>query len=63
MAEEERQGLTDFRRRASLEQRHDLAIRFLAFEAVHLEGVRPVNKDPETYVESGGDITAATREG
>lgn len=59
MAEEERQGLTDFRRHASLQQRHDLAIRFAAFEADHLQGVTPVNKDPETYVETGGDIAQA----
>ena len=59
MAEEERQGLTDFRRHASLQQRHDLGVRFVAFEAINLEGVKPVDKDPETYVESGGDIEAA----
>lgn len=51
MAEEERQGLTDFRRHASLQERHDLAVRFVAFEADHLTGVKPVDKDPEAYVE------------
>jgi hypothetical protein len=51
MAEEERQGLTDFRRSASLEERHELGIRFIAFETQHLEGVRPVNKDADDYVE------------
>jgi len=61
MAEEERQGLTDFRRHASLQQRHDLAVRFIAFEAEHLQGVKPVNKDPDTYVETGGDIPASTQ--
>ena len=59
MAEEERQGLTDFRRHGSLQQRHDLAIRFCIFEAAHLEGLKPVNKDPDTYVETGGDIAKA----
>jgi hypothetical protein len=59
MAEEERQGLTDFRRHASLQQRHELGVRFIAFEAANLEGVEPVDKDPETYVESGGDIELA----
>ena len=54
MGEEERQGLTDFRRNASLETRHDLAVRFAAFEADHITGVRPVNKDPETYIEKHG---------
>lgn len=51
MAEEERQGLTDFRRHASLEERHDLGVQFAAFEAKHLTGVKPVDKDPEKYVE------------
>jgi hypothetical protein len=54
MGEEERQGLTDFRRNASVETRHDLAVRFAAFEADHITGVRPVNKDPESYVEKHG---------
>ena len=54
MGEEERQGLTDFRRTASLEWRHDLAIKFAAFEAEHITGVKPVNKDPEAYVETHG---------
>lgn len=51
MAEEERQGLTDFRRRASLQERHDLGVEFAAFEAKHLTGVKPVDKDPQKYVE------------
>lgn len=50
MAEEERQGLTDFRRHASLEERHELAVRFAAFEADHLEGVKAVDKDPKKWV-------------
>ena len=54
MGEEERQGLTDFRRTASLESRHDLAVKFAAFEAEHITGVKPVNKDPEAYVETHG---------
>jgi iron-sulfur cluster repair protein YtfE (RIC family) len=51
MAEEERQGLTDFRKHASLEERHDLAVKFAVFEAQHLMGIKPVDKDPEAYVE------------
>jgi hypothetical protein len=51
MGEEERQGLTDFRRNAPIEIRHDLAVQFAAFEAEHITGVRPVNKDPEAYIE------------
>src|SRR3954447_5402360 len=35
MAEEERQGLADFRRHASLETRHSLGLEFAAFEAEH----------------------------
>lgn len=50
MAEEERQGLTDFRRHASLAERHALGVRFAAFEAQHLTGVEPVDKDPKQWV-------------
>ena len=51
MGEEERQGLTDFRRHAPIETRHALGVKFAAFEADHLLGIKPVNKDPEAYVE------------
>ncbi len=50
MAEEERQGLTDFRRHASLAERHALGVRFASFEAQHLQGVEPVDKDPKQWV-------------
>ncbi len=50
MAEEEREGLTDFRRNAALEERHDLAVAFAAFEAAHFAGVKAVDKDPKAYV-------------
>ena len=50
MAEEEREGLTDFRRRVSLAARHSLAVAFAAFEARNFAGIRPVDKDPESYV-------------
>jgi Hemerythrin HHE cation binding domain len=50
MAEEEREGLTDFRRLARLEERHDLAVAFAAFEATHFAGVPAVDKDPARYV-------------
>src|SRR6201996_3414506 len=50
MAEEEREGLTDFRRQAALKVRHDLAVRFAAFEAEHVTGVKPVDKDPKAYI-------------
>ena len=51
LAEEERQGLTDFRKHATLQERHDLGVRFATFEAQHLMGITPVDKDPEQYVE------------
>lgn len=50
MAEEEREGLTDFRRTAGLQLRHDLAVAFAAFEARHFAGVPVVDKDPAAYV-------------
>jgi hypothetical protein len=51
MAEEEREGLTDFRRHTSLQTRHDLAVAFAAFEVRHVTGVPPVDKDPQEYIE------------
>ena len=50
MAEEEREGLADFRRLAGLQQRHDLAVAFAAYEARNFAGIQPVDKDPATYV-------------
>jgi hypothetical protein len=50
MGEEEREGLTDFRRLASLQHRHELAVAFAAYEARNYGGVTPVDVDPETYV-------------
>ena len=59
MAEDEREGLTDFRRRAGLQLRHRLAVAFAAFEARHVAGVPPVDKDPEEYIrEAERDLTA-----
>ncbi len=52
MAEEEREGLADFRDNADLQARHELAVAFAAFEAVHYQGVRAVDKDPKAYVEA-----------
>jgi len=51
IAEEEREGLADFRPTAELGMRHDLAVEFAAFEAVHFIGVTSVDKDPKAYVE------------
>ena len=61
MAEEEREGLTDFRRTANLQLRHDLAVQFVGLEARNYQGVKPVDRDPATYVreaerESGASV-------
>lgn len=50
MAEEERQGLTDFRRHVGLDERHRMAVAFVAFEAEHAAGIQPVDVDPRAYV-------------
>jgi Hemerythrin HHE cation binding domain len=50
MAEEEREGLTDFRLTASLQLRHELAVEFIGVEAHNYQGVQPVDRDPATYV-------------
>jgi len=52
LAEEERQGLADFRQHASLDERHQLGIRFLAFTSGHREGIKAVDKDPDGYVKA-----------
>lgn len=60
MAEEEREGLADFRRLASLQQRHDLAVAFTAFQARNFAGVSPQDQDPQTYIrQAEGDLQAA----
>ena len=52
MAEEERQGLTDFRRHAPIALRHGLGAEFLRFECEHLTGmgVKPVDLNVDEYV-------------
>ncbi len=50
MAEDEREGLTDFRLTADLALRHRLAVGFAVFEASHITGVKPVDKDPQAYI-------------
>jgi len=52
MGEEEREGLADFRDNADVQVRHDLAVAFAAFEARHFAGVKPIDKDPQAYVEA-----------
>jgi hypothetical protein len=51
MAEEEREGLTDFRRHTSLETRHRLAVAFAAFETTHATNINTLDKDPEEYID------------
>jgi hypothetical protein len=63
MAEEEREGLTDFRRLAGLRQRHDLAVAFASYEARNFAGVRPVDKDPAAYVSQAEEGTGLGRDG
>ncbi|HVU28820.1 MAG TPA: hemerythrin domain-containing protein [Sphingomicrobium sp.] len=52
MAEEERQGLADFRRNAPLALRERLGIKFLRFESERLTGtgVKPVDLDVDEYL-------------
>ncbi|GAA3890458.1 hemerythrin domain-containing protein [Sphingomonas limnosediminicola] len=52
MAEEERQGLTDFRRHADRELRHRTGVQFLQFECEHLtgKGVTPIDRHVESYI-------------
>ena len=50
MGEEEHEGLKDFRLHVDLDTRHRIAVRFAAFEAEHVTGVKIVDKDPKEYV-------------
>jgi hypothetical protein len=52
MNEEERQGLTDFRRHGDLALRHRLGVQFLQFQSEHLtgSGVAPVDQNVDMYV-------------
>ena len=51
MSEEERQGLVDFRRHTSLEERHAPGVQFLAFQCAHMAGVPVNDKSVDAYVE------------
>jgi Hemerythrin HHE cation binding domain len=63
MAEEEREGLTDFRRLAGLQRRHDLAVAFAAFQARNYAGVTPVDRDPAEYVREAEEGVRPARAG
>jgi hemerythrin superfamily protein len=54
LAEEERQGLSDFRQNADLDLSHKLALQFARFEADYLtgDGVEASDEDPEEYVKA-----------
>ena len=49
MGEEEREGLSDFRQHVGVVHRHERAVAFAVFEAVHINGVNVVDRDPEDY--------------
>ncbi|WP_144097256.1 hemerythrin domain-containing protein [Croceicoccus sediminis] len=50
MAEEERQGLSDFRRNVPLERRVQLGVKYLAFESEHSGKFERTEKDPDEYI-------------
>lgn len=52
LSEEERQGLTDFRRTVPLQTRVKLGIQYLAFESEHAAGYEREEKDVEEYIDA-----------
>jgi hypothetical protein len=50
MGEEEHEGLVDFRRHVSLEDRHSIAVAFVAWQAQHVDGVPVVDQDSQRYI-------------
>jgi hypothetical protein len=63
MGEEEREGLTDFRRLAGLQRRHDLAVAFAAYEARNYAGITAVDRDPAGYVREAEEGTLSLHAG
>ena len=55
LSEEERQGLTDFRRRVPLEERVSLGLQYLAFESEHSGSYQRKEKDPDEYIKENAD--------
>lgn len=56
MGEEERQDLADFRQQASLELRHEIALKFIRYQSQKAaDGIKPVDKDPQEYVAGHGE--------
>lgn len=54
MAEEERQALADFRQHTDAQTRHELGVRFAAYETAHVGGVAAEDHDPDDYVSEHG---------
>lgn len=54
MGEEERESLADFRRHADLQVRHDLAVKFAAYEAEHAGGIKAHDRDVDGYIAATG---------
>jgi hypothetical protein len=52
MSEEERQGLTDFKRTVPRDERVRLAVKYLAFESEHSGEYQRSEKDPDAYIEA-----------
>lgn len=50
MAEEERQALADFRAHTDPETRHELAVKFVDYEAEHVGGVEAEDQEPQRYI-------------
>ncbi len=56
MGEEERQDLADFRQQASLELRHEIALKFIRYQSQKAAGgIKPVDKDPQGYLADRGE--------
>lgn len=51
MAEEERQALADLRQHTDDSVRHELGVKFAAFEASHAAGIGSDSKDPDEYID------------
>lgn len=51
LPEEERQALTALRRNCSLEERHELGVKFMRLESEYLCGIKVVDKDVDEYLE------------
>jgi len=63
MGEEEREGLSDFRRHAPIGLREALGAQYSEFMAQHptTRGLKIVDRDPQSYVEGNGKATRPAR--